>query len=198
MTIKQRILKLIYPLLMRAQRKQARSSVQSNPMATAESPVPFHGLVATTSRGTAFPFESLQGKYVLLVNTASECGYTPQYTTLETLHQQYKDRLAVLGFPANNFGGQEPAGDEAIASFCQLNFGVSFPLMKKGDVVGTQRQPVYQWLTQPSQNGWNSQQPEWNFSKYLVSPEGQLLHYFGPAVDPMDEAITRYLGNEGM
>ncbi|MCU0394464.1 MAG: hypothetical protein MUF29_01030 [Chitinophagaceae bacterium] len=124
MTIKQRILKLIYPLLMRAQRKQARSSVQSNPMATAESPVPFHSLLAITSRGTAFPFESLQGKYVLLVKTASECGYTPQYTALETLHQQYKDRLAVLGFPANNFGGQEPAGDEAIASFCQLNFGV--------------------------------------------------------------------------
>lgn len=194
MTFKQRILKMIYPLLMRVQKQRARTSVQSNPMATAESPVPFHSLSATTSRGASLSFESLKGKYVLLVNTASECGYTPQYTALESLHQQYKDRLAVLGFPANNFGGQEPASDENIASFCQLNFGVSFPLMKKADVVGTQRQPVYQWLTQPEQNGWNRQTPEWNFSKYLVSPQGQLLHYFGPAVDPLDEAITRYLG----
>jgi glutathione peroxidase len=193
MTIKQRFLKLVYPVFMLLQKKGGQSKIQSNPAAMPESPVPFYSLEATTNAGKPFSFSDLKGRYVLIVNTASECGYTPQYTGLEALHQQYRDKIAVIGFPANNFGGQEPGGDDNIASFCQVNFGVTFPLMQKADVVGAQKQPVYQWLTKPEQNGWNSQRPEWNFSKYLISPQGQLLHYFPPAVDPMDEAITKYL-----
>lgn len=193
MTIKQRLLKLVYPIFMLLQKKSGQTNMQSKPDAMPESPVSFFSLSASNNAGKAFPFSDLKGRYVLIVNTASECGYTPQYTALEALHQQYRDKVAVIGFPANNFGGQEPGSDDNIASFCQVNFGVSFPLMKKADVVGAQMQPVYQWLTQPAQNGWNSKKPEWNFSKYLVSPQGQLLHYFPPGIDPLDEAITKYL-----
>jgi glutathione peroxidase len=193
MTIKQRFLKLVYPIFMLLQKKSGKSKIQSNQAAMPESPVSFFSLSATTNGGKTLPFSDLKGRYVLVVNTASECGYTPQYTSLEALHQQYRDKIAVIGFPANNFGGQEPGSDDNIASFCQVNFGVTFPLMQKADVVGAQKQPVYQWLTSPEQNGWNSKKPEWNFSKYLISPDGQLLHYLAPGIDPLDEAITKYL-----
>jgi glutathione peroxidase len=193
MTLKQRFLKMVYPAFMFLQKTVSSKKIQSNMEHTQTPSVSFYSLQSITNTGNNFDFESLKGKFVLLVNTASECGYTAQYTPLEALHQQYKNRLAVIGFPANNFGGQEPGSDEEIVTFCQLHFGVTFPQMKKNDVVGTSMQPVYQWLTQPAQNGWNSQAPTWNFCKYLISPEGKLLHFFPAGVDPLDPAITKYL-----
>ena len=193
MTIKQRLLKWIYPAFMALQKAGSGKKIQSNMEENQTPPVPLFSLEVLSNNGKPFGWEQTKGKYLLLVNTASQCGYTPQYTNLEALHQQYKSKLAVIGFPANDFGGQEPGTDDQIASFCQVNFGVTFPLMKKGAVTGSQMQPVFQWLTQPAKNGWNTKAPNWNFCKYLIAPDGRLLHFFPSGVDPLDEAITKYL-----
>jgi glutathione peroxidase len=106
------------------------------------------------------------------------------------LYNRHKDKLEILGFPANDFAGQEPGSDEAIGQFCQVNFGVNFPLMRKAGVKGPGMQPVYQWLTNPAQNGWNSQAPTWNFCKYLVTPDGRLEGFYSSAVSPLGEEIA--------
>jgi glutathione peroxidase len=152
---------------------------------------PLYNLSVTLNNGTALPLASLKGKKVLLVNTASECGYTGQYTELQQLADRYKDQLEVIGFPANDFKEQEKASDEQIAQFCTRNFGVQFPLAKKTSVVpGPQQHPLFAWLTNPQQNGWNNQMPDWNFSKYLVDEQGVLTHYFGPAISPLSGEVT--------
>lgn len=151
---------------------------------------PFHNLSATLNNGKTVSFDQYTGKHILIVNLASNCGFTGQYAELEELYNLYKDRLLILGFPANNFGGQEPGNDADIAAFCQVNFGVSFPLFKKDDVVGAHMQPVYQWLTDPLKNGWNSQAPTWNFCKYMIDLDGNLTGFFSAAVSPLGEEIT--------
>ena len=156
-------------------------------------PESFYSLQATLNNGNPFSFETLKGKHVLLVNTASNCGYTGQYDDLEKLYRQYKDKLVILGFPANDFGGQEPDSDSKIAEFCKLNFGVSFPLIKKAPVTGTDMQPVFQWLCKPEKNGWNNKNPNWNFCKYLVSPAGVLLNFYSSAVSPLGEEMKKAL-----
>jgi len=129
---------------------------------------------------------------VLIVNTASNCGYTNQYQELQKLYDQYKEKLIVLAFPSNDFKEQEKGNDEEIAAFCQVNFGVSFPLAKKTVVVKAPDQnKVYEWLTRKELNGWNDQQPTWNFSKYLIDEKGQLSHYFDPAVSPLSEDVVQ-------
>lgn len=158
--------------------------------------ISFYNLSATLNNGDTFNFSQLKGKNVLLVNTASDCGYTAQYEELQQLYTRYKDRLVILAFPANDFKEQEKAGDEAIAQFCKLNYGISFPLMKKTSVLKSSKQhPVFRWLTDSNSNGWNEQAPSWNFSKYLVDESGILVNYFEPAVSPLSEtvinAITR-------
>lgn len=141
--------------------------------------------------GKEIDFHQYKGKKILIVNTASECGYTPQYTELQHLHEKYGDKITVLGFPANNFGGQEPASNEEIGAFCQKNFGVTFQLFAKSSVLAPNQNPLYQWLTQPSQNGWNEEAPSWNFCKYLVGENGQLLKFYSAAVSPASEEILK-------
>jgi glutathione peroxidase len=148
-------------------------------------PVNFFSLKAISNSGDEVAFEKYRGRKVLIVNLASQCGYTPQYEALETLHQQHKN-LVVLGFPSNNFGAQEPGDDTEIANFCKLNFGVSFPLFKKDDVKGNNQQPVYQWLSNADKNGWYSEEPKWNFYKYLVDENGNLSGVFSSSVSPLD------------
>ena len=132
----------------------------------------------------------------MLVNTASDCGYTNQYTDLQKLADEYKDKLIVLGFPANDFKEQEKGTDEEIAAFCKLNFGVTFPLMKKTVVLrSAQQNPVYQWLPEEAKNGWNSKVPSWNFTKYLVNGEGVLTNYFGPSVSPLSKELITAIEN---
>ena len=143
--------------------------------------------------GKEIDFNIYKGKKVLIVNTASECGYTPQYTALEELYQKHKDKVVVLGFPANNFGGQEPGDNEAIATFCQRNFGVTFQLFEKSDVIGENQNPLYQWLTNKELNGWNKIAPSWNFSKYLISENGDLLKVYSPSVAPMSYELIKDL-----
>lgn len=150
----------------------------------------FYDLKVVLNNGEEFPFSHLKGKKVLLVNTASDCGYTPQYTDLQQLFKENEQDLMVLGFPANDFKEQEKGSDEEIATFCQRNFGVSFPLVKKSTVVkGPGQNAVFQWLSDPGKNGWNDQAPVWNFSKYLVSEEGVLLQYYEPSVSPLGPEI---------
>jgi len=146
-----------------------------------------------TIDGAEFDFAQLKGKKVLIVNTASQCGYTPQYDDLEKLYQAYKDKLIILGFPANNFGGQEPGTNEEIKEFCTTKFNVSFPMFEKISVLGDDMAPLYKWLTSKDLNGWNDQQPKWNFNKYLLDEEGNLVKYYSSAVKPMSDEIVSLL-----
>ena len=148
-------------------------------------PVNFYSLKAITNTGEEILFEKYRGKKVLIVNLASQCGYTPQYVALEQLHQQNKN-IIILGFPSNNFGAQEPGTDDEIAEFCKVNFGVTFQLFKKDDVKGNGKQPVYQWLCDEEKNGWNHEEPKWNFYKYLVDEKGNLSKIFSSSVAPPD------------
>ncbi len=133
--------------------------------------------------------ERYKGKKVLLVNVASKCGLTPQYTDLQKLHEQFGEKVVVLGFPANNFMGQEPASNSEIGSFCQKNYGVSFQMFAKLSVKGTDQHPLYQWLSQKAQNGWNDQTPDWNFAKYLVNEKGELIKFFPARTAPMGSEV---------
>ena len=148
-------------------------------------PESFYLLKATLNNGEEISFEKFRGKNVLIVNLASQCGFTPQYTELEHLHQQNKN-IFILGFPSNNFGAQEPGNDVEIAEFCKLNYGVSFLLFKKNEVKGNNKQPVYQWLTDKNKNGWNDLEPQWNFYKYLVDEKGNLSQVFSSSVSPQE------------
>lgn len=191
MTTKQKILKSVYPLFLlykklRGENKKIESQRNTIP------PVLFHNLSATLNNGAQLAFESLQGKKVLIVNTASSCGYTNQYTELQELYEKHKETLLILAFPSNDFKEQEKGTDEEIAQFCQLNFGVTFPLAKKSIVVKDKGQnKVFEWLTHKELNGWNEQEPSWNFSKYLVNEHGMLTHYFDPAVSPSDIEVMK-------
>ena len=158
------------------------------------SPVSFYNLKAEMNDGSTLNFETLKGKKVMIVNTASECGFTGQYDDLEKLHQQYKDKLVIIGFPANNFGGQEPGSNEEIQNFCKKNYGVTFLLAAKSSVKkGDDQNPVYLWLSNKQQNGWNDSAPAWNFGKYLIDENGKLLNLFPSAVKPLDEKIISLL-----
>jgi len=157
-------------------------------------PMPFYSLKAIANNGSIVDFNEFKNKKVLLVNTASACGYTPQYDDLQKLHKHYKNKLEVIGFPSNDFGEQEKASDEEIANFCKINFGVTFPLMKKSHVIKSAEQnEVFKWLTDKNKNGWNEQQPEWNFCKYLIDENGALLNYFSAGVQPFDKEIIEVL-----
>lgn len=134
-----------------------------------------------------------RGKKILIVNVASKCGYTPQYEALQKLYESRKEKLVIIGFPCNQFMNQEPGSEEEIGSFCKLNYGVSFPLTSKIEVKGSNQHPIYQWLTQKSLNGQADYKVSWNFNKFLISENGELLAYFGSSVDPLDESLISLL-----
>jgi glutathione peroxidase len=131
-----------------------------------------------------------KGKYVLCVNVASECGYTPQYAELQKLAEKYTDKLVVIGFPCNQFMGQEPGTADDIQTFCKKNYGVTFPLSQKISVKGEEQHPIYQWLTTKSLNGVSDATIKWNFNKILVDPNGNWLKHFGSGVNPLSEEIS--------
>ena len=144
--------------------------------------------------GKAFPLSNLQGKKVMIVNTASKCGLTPQYKELEALYQQYKDKdFVIIGFPANNFLKQEPGTNEEIATFCQVNYGVSFPMMSKISVKGKDMHPLYQFLTQKSKNGVMDSKVSWNFQKYLIGKDGHLEKVIDPKTLPNDPEVIQWI-----
>jgi glutathione peroxidase len=143
--------------------------------------------------GDQINFAKFKGKKILIVNTASQCGYTPQYADLEALYEKYKDKLVVVGFPANNFGQQEPGTNQEIKEFCKKNYGVSFPMAAKVSVKGDDIHPLFYWLTHKSENGVLDAEIKWNFNKFLLDENGKLLAYFPSKVKPMSEEITNYL-----
>jgi glutathione peroxidase len=147
----------------------------------------------TSIDGNSFRLRDFSGKKILIVNTASACGYTPQYEALEALSKKYTDKLVVVGFPANNFGGQEPGTNEEIKSFCKKNYGVSFPLSEKVSVVGEDAAPLFKWLVSKEQNGVMDATIKWNFSKFLLDEKGNLIAAFPSSVKPMDDAIISKL-----
>ena len=154
----------------------------------------FYAFIVNSLDGQPVSLEQYRGKKVIVLNTASECGYTPQYADWEKFYAENKDEVVVLGFPCNDFGGQEPGSAEQIKSFCQKNYGVTFPMFEKVSVKGAGKSPVYQWLTDPAQNGWNSQEPTWNFCKYVLDENGKLTHFFASKVKPGDEEFLKAMG----
>ena len=144
--------------------------------------------------GKPFALADLKGKKVMIVNTASKCGLTPQYKELEALYQQYKDRdFIIIGFPANNFLGQEPGSNEQIASFCSINYGVTFPMMSKISVKGKNMHPLYQFLTQKSKNGVEDSKVKWNFQKYLIGRDGKLEKVIDPKTLPSNDDVKQWI-----
>lgn len=174
------------------------ASKQSDAANSSKATVPqqsFYDFKMTSIDGTEIDLSQYKGKKVLVVNTASKCGFTPQYKDLEALHQKMGDKLVILGFPANNFMGQEPGSNEEIASFCQKNYGVSFQMFEKIDVVGKNQHPLYKFLSDKTLNGWNDQAPSWNFCKYLISEDGRLLKFYKSGVKPLDDEIVNAINS---
>jgi len=152
-------------------------------------PKDFYALSYTSIEDKKISMSDYKGKYVLCVNVASKCGFTPQYETLEQLYQKHKDKLVILGFPCNQFLGQEPGSEEQIAEFCTKNYGVTFPLSSKIDVKGKEQHPVYSWLTMKDLNQKEDNTVSWNFNKFLISPTGEWLAYFGSKTEPLGGEI---------
>lgn|SRR5690625_3804426 len=142
----------------------------------------------TTIDGKEIKLSEFKGKNILIVNTASECGFTPQYEALQKLHERYTDKLVIIGFPANNFGGQEPGSNDEIAEFCEVNYGVSFLLSEKVDVKGEHTDPLFKYLTEAPNPDFTGD-IEWNFEKFLINKEGKLIHRFRSKVNPLDSKI---------
>jgi glutathione peroxidase len=154
----------------------------------------FHDFQATTITGEEISLSNFKGKKILVVNVASKCGLTPQYKELQELYDTYSDKnFVILGFPANNFLSQEPGTDEEIAQFCEVNYGVTFPIMSKISVKGDDIHPIYDWLTDEEQNGVWSGNISWNFQKFLIDEEGKFVKTLGPRTSPLDKEITDWI-----
>jgi glutathione peroxidase len=174
------------------QTKNVQNNENSSSMNTPKESI--HQFTVTDIDGKSFDFKSLKGKKIMVVNTASKCGLTPQYEKLEALYQKYKNsNFVIVGFPANNFMGQEPGTNEEIATFCKKNYGVSFSMMEKISVKGSDIHPVYQFLTEKSKNGLEDNSVQWNFQKYLIDENGYLVKVVSPRTSPDDQEITSWI-----
>ena len=143
--------------------------------------------------GNELTLEKFKDKKILIVNVASNCGYTRQYKDLQKLHEQYEDKLQILAFPCNDFGRQEPGTAEEIIEFCEINYGVTFPIMEKIKIKNTPIHPIYKWLGDSELNGWNDKKPRWNFHKYLIDEKGNLIDTFNSGTNPLSSTIIKHL-----
>ena len=158
-----------------------------------ETAMSFYDFKTETLEGQPFDFSTLKGKRVLVVNTASQCGYTPQYKQLEELFEAYGgDKFTIIGFPANNFGGQEPGSNSEIAAFCEKNYGVTFPMMNKISVKGADTDPIYNWLTTKDLNGVSDANVKWNFHKFLIDENGKWIKELSSSVSPLDDVVVTF------
>lgn len=156
----------------------------------------FYDFIVKDIEGNNFELSSLKGKKVLVVNTASKCGLTPQYEQLQEIYETYGgDNFVIIGFPANNFNSQEPGSNEDIVTFCQKNYGVTFPMMSKISVKGDDIHPLYKWLTSKSENGVFDSEVQWNFQKYLIDENGKLIKMVEPKIRPDDDEIVNWIKN---
>ena len=191
MTYRQKVLKAVYPAFMwwnKVTGKKMKAIDNKQAVTPQQS---LYDLSVVLNNGDSVPLSMYNGEKILIVNTASDCGYTDQYDDLQKLYEANKERLVIIGFPANDFKEQEKGTDEEIAQFCRLNYGVTFPLAKKSTVkAGPSQNPVFQWLTDKNKNGWTSKKPSWNFSKYLINEDGVLVNYFDPTISPTGKEVT--------
>jgi glutathione peroxidase len=155
------------------------------------SAVSFYDLKAKTLDGEEISLSQYKGKRIILLNTASKCGYTPQYADWQAFYDKNKENTVVLGFPCNQFLGQEPGSAVEIETFCQKNYGVTFPMFEKIDVKGETQSPIYKWLSDKTQNGWCSDVPSWNFCKYYINEKGELKYFFGSKIKPDSPEFTQ-------
>lgn len=185
------VVALFYSCQNQAQKKQTTTvTATTTPMAKET----IYQFKVEDLSGDSFDFSTLKGKKILVVNTASECGLTPQYEQLQAIYEKYKDKnFVIVGFPANNFGAQEPGSNQQIATFCQQNYGVSFPMMAKISVKGGDMHPVYQFLTQKAKNGLEDSEVQWNFQKYLINENGELAKVISPRTLPTDAEIVNWI-----
>ncbi len=165
-------------------------SIKAENMETKQS---FYNYSATSIDGDIISMKKYEGKNILLVNVASRCGYTSQYSGLQELHENYGENLVVLGFPSNNFLWQEPGSNTKIKTFCQREYGVTFQMFEKIHVKGKRQHPIYTWVSDHELNGWNDNAPTWNFCKYLIDEKGKLIEFFKSEIEPTDTLITNYL-----
>jgi glutathione peroxidase len=189
MTVRQKLLKWIYPLLIKLSGKKAihlKNTAGQKPLQS------FYNLETTLINGSVLSLEKYKGKKILIVNTASDCGYTPQYNELQKLYDQYKNHLEIIAFPSNDFKEQEKGSNDEIENFCKKNYGVDFLIAGKATVLKTSDQhPVFKWLSNKEINGWNDKAPVWNFSKFLINEQGVLMAYWGPAVTPLSKEVIK-------
>lgn len=194
MTTKQKILKAFYPLIMWTGKSKKKAHYNA---AKIKPPADFYSFKIELNNGDVLDMSSFRGKKMLLVNTASDCGFTAQYENLEKLYQQKKEKLVIIGFPANDFAQQEKNNDAQIAQFCKKNYGVEFPLAKKGVVIKNKnQQDIYKWLTDKNLNGWNDKAPTWNFCKYIIDENGILICFLPSAADPLGKEVKAALSME--
>ncbi len=172
--------------------KQSMDSNNTTMTTTTQEPT-IYSFTVEGLEGGKINMADFKGKKILIVNTASKCGYTPQYKELETLYKEYGSKLVVIGFPANNFGSQEPGTNVEIGAFCEKNYGVTFPMAAKVSVKGDDMAPIYQWLTQKSKNGVLDAEIGWNFNKFLIDENGKMVAYFPSKVTPLSEEIVSKL-----
>lgn len=153
----------------------------------------FYDIKINSLQGKSINLESFKGKKILIVNVASKCGFTPQYKDLQNLQDQYQNQLAVIGVPCNQFGKQEPGSSNEIQEFCEINYGVSFLITEKIDVKGKDQHPLYNWLTNKKENGRKNSSVKWNFQKYLLDEDGELIDYYYSMTSPNSSKITKHL-----
>lgn len=188
-SLKQKIVRFFYPLIRKIGKVGKNGIVLSNlNHAAPKEPFPIESLVLNNGKHLASTL--VAGKKIMIVNTASDCGYTGQYEELQALYEQHNKKLMIIAVPSNDFGQQEKGSNEQISQFCQVNYGVSFPLTSKSVVIKNENQhPIFKWLSNAQVNGWNDHAPDWNFSKYLINEHGVLTNYFGPSISPVDKLI---------
>lgn len=189
---------LIFSLIILActssvQKKTSEESSQTYDMDQTNMEKSFYDFKMNDIDGNEVDFNQYKGKKILLVNVASKCGYTPQYKQLQELNEAFGDKVVILGFPANNFGGQESGTNEEIKQFCTANFGVTFQMFDKISVKGIDKHPLYRWLSDKNLNGWNDKEPSWNFCKYFINENGELKQFFSSSVNPLDEEIIKLI-----
>ena len=152
-----------------------------------------HNYNAMNIVGEKISLKAFKGKKILIVNVASNCGYTSQYKDLQKLQEKYEDKLQVIAFPCNDFGSQEPGSNSEIAEFCEVNYGVTFPVMNKINIRKKPIHPIYEWLTNSDMNGWNDSRPRWNFHKYLIDEKGELIKLFSSSTSPLSKELIQAL-----
>ncbi len=194
MSARQKVLKSVYPALTKITRFFGVKTDVKTPPSNLAAPVSLYDYSFEGIAGDTVSMKNYTGKKLVIVNTASDCGYTGQYEELQQLYHQEKGNIEIIGFPANDFKQQEKGSNEAIAAFCKKNYGVSFPLASKAVVVkGKEQHQIFNWLSDPAKNGWNGRDPVWNFSKYIIDEKGNLVGYFDPGVSPLSAEFLAIL-----